>query len=378
LIGIVPKKTVLKSDIIYLFSAMGSEPSTAVQPLPAVQPIPAVLPPEVKYSQISLVDIPEYFTFGTSLQSMLDTLSSETVDDVFEFISQHPSNIHESYQILVIFFNHRPHQSSLFLDLIAHISAISPFPSCSVDFIRKNPVLGYKLIEKGIIPKDIIRYLYTMPEIFRILTFTEKFWDNNYPTCFTPDPDRTEGKFPIEDIRRFGYDSSSIGFFLKFDKFDEIQQLSSLANFNFSSKTFITPCDLPHPTKLPSESLLSVSAFYGSIGCFKFIFLNGIPIRSSVCISSVKGGNLEIIQICELEHGDFSLCLSASVSYLRNDIADWLLNNFSVKKFTLEDCIRSLNFPALLYALSQGADVNEKSNEFPLLFFPCFFDFRNF
>jgi hypothetical protein len=71
----------------------------------------------------------------------------------------------------------------------------------------------------------------------------------------------------------------------------------------------------------------------------------------------VKGGDLDIIQICEQEHGDFSDCLQISVTYLRNDVADWLLQNFTVKEFTYGDCIYSLNFAALAYLHAEGSEV---------------------
>jgi hypothetical protein len=144
---------------------------------------------------------------------------------------------------------------------------------------------------------------------------------------------------------------------LKYDKFDELQRLSTIANFDFSATTFISPCDLPPGKTMDKESLLSVSAFYGSVQCFKFLLLNGVTVTSSVCSSAVKGGELEIIQICEQEKGDFSDCLQPSVEYLRNDVADWLLQNFKVNEFTDEDCIGSLNFSALAYLHAQGGDI---------------------
>jgi hypothetical protein len=87
--------------------------------------------------------------------------------------------------------------------------------------------------------------------------------------------------------------------------------------------------------------------------------LNDAQIRSSVCQSAVKGGNFEIIHICEQNHGNFVDCLSASVIYQRNDIADWLISNFAVNAYRFTDCFHSLNFPGIYYLLAQGSDVNE-------------------
>jgi hypothetical protein len=72
----------------------------------------------------------------------------------------------------------------------------------------------------------------------------------------------------------------------------------------------------------------------------------------------VKGGHYEIVHICEHEHGDFTDCLSAAISFLRNDIADWLIMNFAVNGFTLKECIQSNNFAAVVYLLENGTDFN--------------------
>jgi hypothetical protein len=57
--------------------------------------------------------------------------------------------------------------------------------------------------------------------------------------------------------------------------------------------------------------------FYGWIECFKFLFLNHCEVSESVCESSVRGENLEIIQISEHEHGDFRKCLKENKTLLR-------------------------------------------------------------
>jgi hypothetical protein len=221
------------------------------------------------------------------------------------------------------------------------------------------PVLSSKLVESGVISQQNASDYCNSSELFHFLTFPKKSLCENAPQCFADQFKKSKENFPIEDIRRFGYDKTSIGFFLKFDNFDEIQKLSTVADFDFFSPTFISPCDLPHPTTLNSESLLSVCAFYGSIECFKFIFLNGVPVLNPVCISAVKGGNLEILQICEQEHGDFSKCLPASVAYLRNDVADWIINNFKPQACHCKDSIQSLNFQALVYLCAQQNNIHE-------------------
>jgi hypothetical protein len=71
-------------------------------------------------------------------------------------------------------------------------------------------------------------------------------------------------------------------------------------------------------------------------------FFFGSNISKSDCEWTVNGGNLEIIQICEQEKGDFSGSISFSISYIRLEIADWLLTNFSAEEILLKDCIFSM------------------------------------
>jgi hypothetical protein len=314
--------------------------------------------PDRSIQTIDEVDLPEQFAFGTTLQSNLEKLTIETFDRIFEFLCQHKSNIIESFQILSIFFHLRPHQSSLILDLIQKLLEISPFPLVWEHFANLYPVLFFKLVERGVLSLENASKYHSKSNLFGFLIFSKEFPSGEIPACFRALKEESKDLFPIEDIREFGYPKNSIGFFLKYYKFDELQQLSTFRNFNFSADTFISPCDLPPETSLNQESLLSISAFYGSVKCFKFLFMNGANVTSSVCVSAVKGGDLEIIQICEQEHGDFSKCLGASVSYLRNDVADWLLQNFEVNEFTFEECINCLNFAAFSYLHAKGGEDN--------------------
>jgi hypothetical protein len=315
---------------------------------------------ETKLDLISNADIPEQFAFGTTLQTYLEKLSDETFEEIFEFLCQNKAKIFESFEIIFNFFHFRPHQSSLILDLIQKISEISPFPFNLGHFIDIYPFLAYKLIERGVISREnALKYL-SKSNLFKFLIFHEKIISWDVPNCFRELFEKKKHLFPIDEIRQFGYPKNSIEYFLKADNFDELQRFSTFADFNFSATTFISPCDLLYGIELENKSLLSVSAFYGSVQCFKFLLLNFVEVTSSVCASAVKCGDLEIIQICEQEHGDFSGCLQPSVAYHRNDVADWLLQNFTVNRFTYEDCIKSLNFPALAYLHAKRGEISHQ------------------
>jgi hypothetical protein len=97
----------------------------------------------IKIFQISHVDIPEQFSFGS-------------LDEIFEFIFQNPSYIQESYQILAIFFHLQPLLSSLILDLITKLSVFKPISTKFYFMVNNYPVLAFKLVENGVISEEEI------------------------------------------------------------------------------------------------------------------------------------------------------------------------------------------------------------------------------
>jgi hypothetical protein len=162
-----------------------------------------------------------------------------------------------------------------------------------------------------------------------------------------------------------GYEPGSLGYVLKYDDRESLIFLSMNPEFNFLAKIYLSDCDLAFGKKLKRPSLIAISAFYGSVRCFKFLLLNGYQMRPSICKNSIRGGNTEIISLCEQEHGDFSKCLPISVQFLRNEIADSLLTVNPVFRFSFNDCIPSMNVQGLCFLLENGFD----DPNYPGLFF---------
>jgi hypothetical protein len=77
------------------------------------------------------------------------------------------------------------------------------------------------------------------------------------------------------------------------------------------------------------QSLLSGSAFACEWVGFINV-LNGCAVTTSVCEFSEKGWSLEIIGIREQEKENFRKSISCAVSYMQNDLTNWLLQNFEV------------------------------------------------
>lgn len=310
------------------------------------------------FSLLSLVEIPEQFSLHTTLQSLLHNIHEDSLQQILDFLSPHlDSKLNDIVYIIAAFHDRRLHQSKLFLYLLLQIFLSYPLPVDIRIFTSLHPFLSFKLIQSKAIPPtdDSIS-----SKLFRFLVFPSK---RNVPICFSSLFKTQRKSFPIEDIRNAGYEGSSLGHFLKFDDFDRFQSSSTVSNFDFHAQISLSPFALPYDTEPieepPKLELLAFAGFHRSVNCFKFIFLNGAAISASVCDWSVKGGDEEILQICELEHSDFSNSLPAAVSYLRNDVADWLLASFPVSSFCFGDCFPPMNLPAIFFLISETSEVNE-------------------
>jgi hypothetical protein len=307
---------------------------------------------------LALVDIPESLKVLTDIQSLLQNLTFETFDETVEILQNtNPSYLEEIYAILGVFHDIRPHKAHLISKLLQSISAQSSSNINSLFFISHHPYLAAKLAQSNIITESDALHFKSRNNFFRFFISPSTCSKWSVPECFQDDF-RELGQNFVKDVLQYGYREHSLGYILKYDDFDSLQSLSTQPNFDFDSSILISPCDLPSQVEEPKAALLAVSAFYGSINCFKFLYLNDCAACRSVCSWGVKRGNLEILQICEHEHGDFRDCLRPSIIYNQNEIADWLLNNFSVQNFTFKDCIESLNFTAFLFLLANGVEVN--------------------
>ena len=117
-------------------------------------------------------------------------------------------------------------------------------------------------------------------------------------------------------------------------------------------------------------SLIEFAAFCGSVKCFKYMFLNiSTAEKHSEKISSfaVKGGSLEIIEICAQNELSFSGCLKNAVKYHKNEIAQWIITNYGDKELTLDYCIGSLNTIAIAYGLLNNLDIEELDKMTPMI-----------
>lgn len=109
---------------------------------------------------------------------------------------------------------------------------------------------------------------------------------------------------------------------LIFDDICALQEQASEPDFHFSSE------------------MLNKSAKYGSIQCFKFIYLNLNNLPDCAIKNSMKGGNIEIIKICNEKQQIDKECAFAAIKYHRNNVLEWIIN---------ENCVQIRNICYPLY-----------------------------
>jgi ankyrin repeat protein len=166
--------------------------------------------------------------------------------------------------------------------------------------------------------------------------------------------------FSLEEIGQFSYVKFSMGYYLKYDDLDGLQLLTTIPKYDFNCTTFISDYDLPMQSfEVDLRPLLAVSAFYCSIKCFKFLVINDAIVSKSVCRSSVEGGHLELVRICEQLHGIFTNCLHHAIRYLHPQIAEWIFTNFPPQDYSLMSCIKSMNVVGLWFLVERCRTIEE-------------------
>lgn len=140
---------------------------------------------------------------------------------------------------------------------------------------------------------------------------------------------------------------------------DDIEMLKELClstNFdvNHVYEFFVSICS---PYFNLEITLIELAAYYGSISCFRFLFINGAdlirkPSRNPRIIElAIAGGNTDIIQILEQAHcSPDKGCISMAISFHRVEIFDWLVelypdlinDEFSLSQALLDEFIHGV------------------------------------
>ncbi|EAY07906.1 hypothetical protein TVAG_064530 [Trichomonas vaginalis G3] len=248
---------------------------------------------------------------------------------------------------------------------------------------------------KKVLPKNI------MGDILKIIPY-----NNRYTKSYLSLAKRISDDYQVKDVKR----SSIISNFLfykeygiKLGKSDEFEKIKS-QNFEIHSEdtiyraimyndkerfiAFTERNGFNEDQKLKSDlypdayskegySLLELCCYHGAIDCFKFLRTKFNSKITERCLHfSFLGGNPEIMSECLKYRRPYNKCMEYAIISNNIDFVTFLMNEYDIEMY-LGNCVKfnnlesflvitSLNFniPSLCeYFLSNGADVNEKSQD---------------
>lgn len=152
----------------------------------------------------------------------------------------------------------------------------------------------------------------------------------------------------------YGYEIGSLEYVIKYDKLEDLRNLSTNPKFNFNLE--IRNSSFESFFRGP---LISFAAYFGSVNCFRYLLLNKAKIDEDTCAYAARGGNLEIIHLCMQNGGKFIEALNAAAEFHRHDIFNWILMHIGYEMIPLRDCISYGNYETYFYYFENGLDVNQ-------------------
>ena len=230
----------------------------------------------------------------------------------------------------------------------------------------KSPILIHRLCERGfysieevssylsehMIPTALLIFLNYIPQnmiILKKVVFSNSF--SKFADQFIKKPEL------LDDYLKYGFKKGSIEYSIKYDDLNMLKYFTSLPSFQKDQQIdwgYIEWSSKPH-----SLSMISVSAFFGSINCFKYLMLNGFSINLAVARSAVRGGNFDIIHECHHHVQDISSCMIDASSFMRFDVFEWIS---SISTNIEPESILTHSIRVISFFLRNGLDVDYKGN----------------
>lgn len=105
-----------------------------------------------------------------------------------------------------------------------------------------------------------------------------------------------------------------------------------------------------------------IAAKYGSVSCFKFLQLNNFNATETTLKNALYGGNAEIIHLILPKFTVNDQCLQDAVTAYRNDIAEWLLENYTINR-DWSSMLSNYNFTFFINTLCECERFDKLDNK---------------
>jgi len=192
------------------------------------------------------------------------------------------------------------------------------------------PAFIYFLFEKGLIPfDDIVETLIDKHELHPSIYFYDRIPDyQRFIADFSLNGDKKELALldktgELFELINYGFKQNSIEYSLKFDDIEKLEYIFSDPTINSNSKPEWSAFEWAFEP--PELSVLSFSGFFGSIKCFKYLFLKGYTISNKVIDSIICGGSHEMFHIANNTSLLSTESKIAALKFYRNDFVNWII-----------------------------------------------------
>ena len=189
------------------------------------------------------------------------------------------------------------------------------------------PVLIFKLFKEGVYSIEDIKPIFQNDDSYIFCHYFKKeigdfqnfIRKKPQPIISQPIPENDEA---IEQLINTGFLPSSIEYCLKYDDIQNLKKIDVSIDYVLKWSPFEWSYQ---PENKVMSDLLSFSAFFGSILCFKHLSSNNYKINSTTIESAICGGSLDIINMCFKNASDD--CIYYASYFYRESIVKFYLEN---------------------------------------------------
>ena len=314
------------------------------------------------------VEIPEMMSKFVIIEKKLFDISEENLKNLQKEIKQlieSEDDYSELITLILSYVESCPSKIKLFGCLVVHLSSSFSNKFTEELLERSRALFNRDLYNRGLFSSDDIRkriktytdlaYFY-LPEFgTEILNLKQDNYRFNSVNKCLEMYKKNDWK-DYKDFLMYGYQKNSLGYAIKYDDIELLQDLIQTNKDSFKTYLEIGLFEGFGGLLMP----VSACAYYGSINAFKFMLKNRVGcVDQSIASFSIKGGNMEIINMCENLGVDYSSMLGECAKYHQYRIFDHLLSEGASKNYTVEICLSNGNLLALLYLIqSKSVPLN--------------------
>ena len=103
----------------------------------------------------------------------------------------------------------------------------------------------------------------------------------------------------------------------------------------------------------PDIKLIDFCSFFGSVQCFKYLFMNKCNITSYTCKWAIRGGSENIIKLLSQQNISFDWIFYDSVIYNQYKISEMLQENYRCELIGADTCLMHFNYYAFAYSINE-------------------------